>query len=278
MNESVTVDEAISRGHRMVNYPAMLIMFGIIGLSFYLGEQEIFPLWAMLLSFVIGPGIAWLYWSLAVPKWRLWAFDNVRNVHELKKRAIRENLIWPDESFFGNTEIMNATEKEKWQLLQDKFNKEDIFIEDFTVPEETIIYYSKTKNFLEVIVWVVCTIAGVYMANLGGSGIIWGIIISFFGAFMTYKEFKEATNTKPQIILNDKGIQTVSTHFYEWKDIRNEEAVSQGSGKNISYYLTYQYPRGDEHLQIDDYATDMKQLNKLLVLYRGRYTKKNNHR
>ncbi len=40
MNETVTVDEAISKGHRMVNYPIMVIMFGTFGITLYLGSQK----------------------------------------------------------------------------------------------------------------------------------------------------------------------------------------------------------------------------------------------
>ena len=39
MNETVTVEEAIRKGHRMVNYPIMFIMLGTIALCFFLGTQ-----------------------------------------------------------------------------------------------------------------------------------------------------------------------------------------------------------------------------------------------
>lgn len=41
MNETVTVDEAISRGHRMVTYPILIIIIGAIGITIYLATQKL---------------------------------------------------------------------------------------------------------------------------------------------------------------------------------------------------------------------------------------------
>ena len=87
MNETITVDEALRKGHKMVTYPGMAIMFAMLGISFYLGMAEITPIWIIPVGVVSSFITAWLYWSVMIIKWRLWAFENVRNVHELKKRA-----------------------------------------------------------------------------------------------------------------------------------------------------------------------------------------------
>ena len=277
MNETVTVDEAISKGHRMVNYPVMVIMFGTIGLTLYLGVQKLIPTWGFAVGFGLAFGLAWLWWSIMITKWRLWAFDNVRNVHELKKRAVQEKLIWSDNSIFEKTEIRTATDRENLISLQNKFNQNDLFQDDLTVANETVIYYSKGKNFVEMAVMLGCLGVGIYLLLKTDSYIL-GSIFSIVGAYFGFKEYKEATNTEPQIIINDKGIKTISTDFYNWNDIENEEVISEGSGKHTHYYLTYDYPDGAEHLQIDDYDTDQNSLNKLLILYRGRSMKKTTNR
>ena len=91
--------------------------------------------------------------------------------------------------------------------------------------------------------------------------------------YNSYKEYKESTNTEPQIILSNEGIQTSSTKFYKWGKIQNEEARVEGSGKHISHYLYYDHPKGIEYLEIDDFDTDQQELNKLLLVYRGRHKK-----
>ena len=66
MNETVTVDEAISRGHRVVNYPVFIIMVGTIGLTIYLGVQKVIPSWGFPIGFVLAFGLAWLWWSFII--------------------------------------------------------------------------------------------------------------------------------------------------------------------------------------------------------------------
>lgn len=277
MNDSVTVDEAISKGHRMVNYPAMVIMFTTIALAMYLGSQKILPAWIFPVGFVLGFGLAWLWWSIMITKWRLWAFDNVRNVHELKKRAVQEKLIWTDNSFFEKTEWRSAADRENLSLLQHKFNQADLFQDDITIPAETVIHYSKAKNFVEMAVMLACLGIGIYLL-LKTDGYIIGTILSAVGAYFSFKEYRQATNTDPQIIINDKGIKTVSTDFYKWSEIEGEDVITEGSGKNTQHYLTYNHPQGSERLQIDDFDTDQRTLNKLLILYRGRNKKKTANR
>jgi hypothetical protein len=279
MNESVTVDEAISKGLRMVNYPAFIILIGTIELTAYLSIQKIIPTWGLAVGFILAIGLAWLWWSIMITKWRIWAFDNVRNVHELKKRAIQEKLIWPDNSnsIFEKTEIRSAADKEKLASLKNKFNQEDLFQDDLAIANETIIYYSRSKNFLEMIFTLLSLVGGIYLI-LKTDRYILGSILTIIGAYFSFKEYKEATNTEPQIIINNKGIKTISTDYYSWNDIENEDVVSEGSGNNTHYFLTYNHPDGAEYLQIDDYNTDQKSLTKLLILYRGRSKKKTMNR
>lgn len=276
MNEIVSVDEAIAKGHRMVTYPVMVIMFGVLGLCVYVGIQEILPFWIIPVGFVFAFVLAWLCWSVMITKWRLWAFENVRNVHELKKRAIQEKLIWADNSIFEKTEIRSLVDQEKWNSLQNKFNKKDVFIDDASIPNETIIYYLKWKAYVQMFIMFGC-LAGVFYLFIIKDNYIIGAIVSIVGVYFGYKEYSEALSNEPQIIINDKGISTSSTVFHKWADIENEEVIREGVGNRTQYFLTYDYPGGTEHLQIDDFDTDQRSLNKLLMLYRGRSRKNNNY-
>lgn len=280
MNETVTVDEAISRGHRMISYPVIGIIVGTIVLTAYLSIQKLIPAWSFPISFVFAFLFSWLWASYIITKWRLWAYDNVRNVHELKKRAIQEKLIWADHSFLTKTEIRTAKDREKLNSLQNKFLRDDIFQDNIMVPAETFIYYSKGKSFLEMATALCVLCVGIYfLLNMEGYFFrILGGVLSLIGIFFCYKKYRDATNKEPQIMLNDKGIKTISTDFYHWKDIENEEVITEGTGKNTHYYLTYDHPRGSERLQIDGYNTNKKNLNKLLILYRARNKKKTTNR
>jgi hypothetical protein len=126
---------------------------------------------------------------------------------------------------------------------------------------------------------------GIYLITQGGvigniftAEHVMGAIFIVVGIYFSIKEFREATNTKPQIILNEKGIQTITTEFYEWKDIENEDVEIRGTGKQTKCYLTYSHTDGFENLQIDDYNIEYGALKKLLKVYRGRNMKKSGER
>lgn len=270
MSKSVTVDEAITRGHRMVNYPVMLIMVGTFSICFYLGVREILSWWIFPVGFLLAFSLAWLYWSIMITRWRLWAFENVRNVHQLKKRAVQENLIWPDGSIFEKTEIRSSKSQRKLSSLQKKLDHHDPFADDLRVPNETVVYYSKSKLYTEIAVYVCLVASGIYFLIDGSH--IFVSIMSLLGLYGIYDGYKKIVNIKPQIVLNNDGIGTISTAFFAWTDIENEEIKISGSGNNTRFYLTYDYPGGSERLQIENLTLNHRELDKLLIVYRGRNT------
>lgn len=272
MFETVTVDQAIAKGQRMANYPIFGIVGGMLVLTSYLLAQKFIPVWGFLMGFVIAFGLSWLWWSFMITKWRLWAFENVRNVHELRRRAIREKLIWKDGHFFEKTEIRSASDRAKWDSLQEKFKREDLFQDDLTIASETIIYYSRSRSLFAMAISLLPLGVGIYM-GVGTDKFVLGAIVAIIGAYSGFKSYKMASNTKAQIIISNKGIETVSTQFFPWDEVENEEVSSEGSGSDARFYLKYDHPYGSERLLIDEYDTDQRKLTSLLILYRGRFEK-----
>jgi len=274
MYETVTVEEAISRGRRMISYPVMVIMFGIIGISVYLNTQNLIPALYMIIGIAASLLLAWLYWSFMITKWKVWAFDNVRNVHELQRKAVEAQLIWTEGSFWEKTEIWNSADRDKWALLQDKFSQKDVFIEDLSVPQETSIHYSKNAILVQCIILLLCLGLGIYLFII--KQYIGATLLCAFGGYFIYTEYKKAMNKDAQIILNDKGIETISAGFVEWKDITDEEVVIIRAGKSSNMYLQYNYTNGSEKVNINEFDTNKKALENLLHTYRVRSEKKIN--
>lgn len=109
----ISVGRAIVIGLVWVNGPIFPIMFGLPLLIvsytpwFGGGGDVVGAANGVLLSavFVAGFIAAWLWWSVNVPKWRLWAYERVNDIPELKRRAVAIGLTWPDGHFFERTEI-----------------------------------------------------------------------------------------------------------------------------------------------------------------------------
>ena len=76
---------------------------------------ELFKAYGLLLS---GVCLGWAWWSLMVPRWRVWAWNRVTDRVALKQAAIRAKLIWPDGHIFGRTEFRTKALQERLAALE----------------------------------------------------------------------------------------------------------------------------------------------------------------
>jgi hypothetical protein len=234
-----------------------------------------FPAWIIAAGIGAGLIAAWLYWSFAVTKWRIWAFNNVRNVHELKRRAIAEKFIWRDGHILEKTEIRSAAQKEQLKELEVKFQRDDVFTDDLSVPAETIVHYSRSKLLWQIGLMALFIGAGIYLLA-AGTNYVAAIFCIGFGGFFIVSGFIKLTNKSPQIVLNNLGLQSAETSFYGWGYISDEEVAAEQNGKYTSYYLNYYCPDGTQHIKIDDFDINRRELDHLLRVYRARCEKKTN--
>jgi len=158
------------------------------------------------------------------------------------------------------------------------FNEQHASKREAQVPAETIICFSRRKGFTSMVLFIAVLFTGIGILARDS------IFLVFFFAvpvmvlvYLIYAKYREATNRMPQIILNDRGIQTVDTDgFYSWADIKNECVVPEGF-KDPDYLLVFDYPKGRHQLRINDFAVSPSQLNKLLRLYRERFGEQASH-
>jgi hypothetical protein len=276
MIENISVDEALIRGKRMTTIPIIIISFimtGVLISCIVLSLEHLVTYWTIpiaMLSLLVAP---YLFWSVRITHWKLWAFENVRNVHELKKRAIQEMLIHKDGSFYNKTEIWTQSQREKWSILKEKFKQEDIFIDDLTIPPETFIFYSKFQSQFEIGSVILILLIGVILSIVVESYFVASLagMFAIFAAYIVYTRLQRATNTEPQIIINDKGIKIIPIPFQDWSVIKNEVVITSGSSRYQRNYLIFDHPEGRVELNIDYLETKKSTLNKLLRIYRARH-------
>lgn len=272
---AVTVSQALSRGHRMVTWPSILIFIPFNVASVFLGIEWKWEWFEFLIGIVVSIIVVLLFWRHQITKWRLWAFEEVNQPNRLMVQAIQENLIYSEGHWVTRLESRSEEQKQQWEMILLRMEQPDSFEDDVLVPETTIIGYSGWKNWLQFAMYIAMFFAGLFMM-LKTEAAIFGLIASLFGLVLSVIEFKQATNKKPQIIISNKGIETANTPFYSWEDVNGEWATQEGSGKHIRYFLEYNHPAGAEKFSIDDMATDIRSLNELLALYRGRFEQKTN--
>lgn len=124
MTENISIDSALKKAQNMIAIPSMIAMFGIIILSYILGNTGVIPKSIVPIGFLFGIIFSWIVWSYQVPKWKIWAYKRVENINDLKKQAIESKIIWKDSSIFTKTEIWPQSRKDELnKIIADKSNK-----------------------------------------------------------------------------------------------------------------------------------------------------------
>lgn len=142
--------------------------------------------------------------------------------------------------------------------------------QETTIPSETIIYFSKWKTSIYTI--ILTAILGVCLYTLQFSFVgSFILVLGIYFGFKQYKAFADAFRMTPQIRLNFSGLQTVNTSFIPWSEIKNIQVTKIGSlrsDQTPAYYLTFDYPNGNENLRIGSFDVTKEELIKLIHAYR----------
>jgi uncharacterized membrane protein YiaA len=196
-------------------------------------------------------------------KWKKWAFNNVDNLIELKRRMLQ------DKKFITSRDFNHKVTTEK---MINEYLIDNEFIDDPKIPEETNIYYSKSKSSFNVVLMALFVIGGIYLLIQTDKWII-GLVGLLLGVFGIIESLKNKSNSKPQIVISNKGIKSDNLKFYSWDDIKDEYIEKDFDTKNniTNYFLNYTYTDGYVHLNIEDLDIDDETLSNLLFVYRRRF-------
>jgi len=123
--EEIAFNKVLNKGQVFINFPAMLLMFGLMWLSYHLYKIQFISTPIHIIGCVISFFIGWGFWSLCIAKWRIWAFEEIDETfhHQLKKEAIKAKLIWPDGHFFEKTEIRTKAQKAKIKAIHKRIEE-----------------------------------------------------------------------------------------------------------------------------------------------------------
>lgn len=273
---AVTVKEAIRKGQIEVNLISLIIYVLIIGCVFYLYKFESHSVWLFVASFFFALIPTWIYWSYNIVKWRLWAFKNVKNVHELKYKAIRHLLIWEDDSFYNKTEIWTKFQKSEWKNISKKFKQPDVYEDNKAIPPETVVKFSKNSLVFIIAFSLLFIASSVYYFLDKNYLFSFGFL--FATGLLLYDNLKKINKTF--IKINEKGIQTINTNFIPWSSIVHIEVQRKGYGSDSKDFLTIHSLVEDEDdeynyekLLIQDFSISAIKLDKLIRIYKQRFKK-----
>jgi len=144
------------------------------------------------------------------------------------------------------------------------------------IPPETIIRFSRFKQFLNVLtaVFIISLAITIFLVpdkSFFTFGSLFrkfmGTMLILVGTHTLYTAIKNTMNRKIQIMINYNGLMTASAPFYSWKNISNAEVVKKGIGKNSSFHLQYRVDGYSYDFEISGFDIGNKKLSELLKLY-----------
>ena len=143
----ISIKKAIYIGMLWINLPVSILMVGIPFVTLFLTFKFNIPPLSILFGFIVGFILAWTWWSLTTPRWRIWAMLRVDNLYLLHKTAVKAQLTWPRDHLFEHTEI-----KTQLQDLQQKHIETRDLMNRFRyyIDYQIAIDNSRGKQFLEL--------------------------------------------------------------------------------------------------------------------------------
>lgn len=295
MRENVSVEKALLRGQILLVILPIVLIGGFSALGFFLNEKNIGGKWIVAMGVVGGFISGWLFWSFFVVKWKIWAYENVRNVNELYLKAIEQNIIWPDGSWFNKTEIWSYEQKQKWHRIEHKFGEEDSYKDDISVPKETKLYIAQLEVYWAFGLGIVFLFVFGYLFSVRETlttkeNFVW-MISPLVAIYFMYTGFKKLKKLKiPQLIFNENGIYTEETkQEFLWDKILeiHVSVVKSGSYIKFMYLMDFDLPiheeeEDDAEYELRNFEINISELNrkvpeieKLLRVYRVRHEKNN---
>ncbi len=279
MPKTITVNKAIWRGRLTVTLPLIIIFLSVFGTAVYLVFDG-FGRWVFGIAFLFCMLVLPFYQAIMATKWYIWAFSSVRNVHELRQRAIFERLILNKRNFLLKSAFISHSDQETIVSIEKKFDVPDDYEDDPKIPAVTKIYVSKTGKVFLLLVMLICFAAGLSLLFIAHIFIV-GSILCLASGYLIFDAYRSISNSQPQIVISSEGIETTTSGFHYWKEIKNEIVGIEGDtdynegGDNemrrgTYYYLAYDFNNGKEKMPVYDLRITHWKLAKLLRIYRSR--------
>ena len=137
---------------------------------------------------------------------------------------------------------------------------------------ETKFFYSKSKQWKTFLKFVMFLLLVIIVANYY---MIVGLFLILFFSIFINKSFKILFNYKPELTLSIAGISNYQKKLLSWKDIQNEEVITEhGKNRKPLYYLYFDCYGSTERLFLNDFNRDPLEVASILKNYRFAFENK----
>ncbi|TDP59443.1 hypothetical protein [Flavobacterium dankookense] len=282
MHNQFSIEEAIHKGKLSIVYTMLIFLLVCPVVSIFIFsnyEHEIIhQLWlpiALWIGLIIGFIFMKLYWNYASLKWQFWAFENVRNVHELKRKALENKLI-SEKNFILVRKFKNRDYErhKKVERIRKNFEEKDIHYDDFSVPKEMEVKIPKANSLIVFIIGVFVVVMAIKSYLDQSVKMYQSLIILALGILLLLSGLLALIDKKPQLILNSNGIKINKKDFISWNEI-NQIYVEKGQdGNSVTHHLIIKPTMNkDIKFRIDGYDKKPYLIEKAIQIYRTRHKK-----
>ncbi len=254
----LTVPQAIKIGKWCVLYAPFIFIVIALRVAYVMTKNvNGFVIFLCFLSII---SLALLYWSIAVMRWRIWAFSNVADILWLHGRAQIEHIL-PTNHFFMRLEYQMRTtaQKEFWYDMNKRLavgQTPKSTLEDYELPKETVIFESKWQFWWIPLVSVVI-LGGIYFGinrllfptekNIESKAFF--VLIPAMVLFIRKEWWRGVkmvfSKQEPQITLNNKGIEIKDLSPRKWSEVSEIAINSRGYGEERKDTIELQYLTGE---------------------------------
>lgn len=268
MKYNVSVDKALAKGKWLcIVLPLLSLLVPLAGSFYFLAITK--SGWFVGAGFLVGLILSFICWGFTVVHWKIWAYTNVRNLHELKKRAINDKLIHPDGSFFNRFEIMSTSQRQTLATLERRFSEPDVYSDDAAVAPATYLYISTRKIYEQIGLSVLCFAAAPYIffsSDKTKEKFVAAVVL-FAGFLFVYYAIKLYRTKKPQLILDEEGIRVPETGLMPWDEIYDDNIVLE----NKEHVFKFYHNGNRVEVNIENLKIKEKELRHLINVYKARH-------
>jgi hypothetical protein len=267
----VTVDAALRRGNLLLKVAPLVILLLFMVAPFMVSEVvDVHVGWLFAAGFVAALVLGWLWWSIAVTHWRIWAYTHVRNIHELMELAVNEKLLWPKGSYFERTEIRTKVQRELLQQLEARFATPDERIDDPAVPAQTVVKYARGQMAF-LLAWGIAMIGfAAYLLTTDGSSLV-PLLIAAMGVWVTVDGVRKLMRDRPMLVINSEGVMLNDGPRIPWEEISSTQVVLRGSGRSTRHLLEVHHGDSRSDLDIGSLSINKGALRHALKVHRLRW-------
>jgi len=277
--ENVSVEAAMKKAIRIRTTTLLIIIPYFLPFGIFLtlkGYSDTVALTGTALCFVFSFIVGYIYNNIAMQRWRIWAFTNVRNVHELKDAA-EPNMFVPKSKLYFKSEFNSASYKHEWEALQYRFDTPDEIVEDFTIPDTVTIRANRLYQLLvSEIIFILSLIAGtlIMLFNSQYNMALYMLLAFIVVVFMQRKRLHQLFSNNVCLYMSADGLQINSKTLICWADIHKtsfRREVSERKGAET--FLVINHKRGITEVALTPYRTNRYQLNNIIQTYKIRHGK-----